>query len=469
MKSLIVVLSVLLLFSVSFGQIKLPDTPEGNIVSSYLRIFNAGDEPALRDFFTANITELGLKERPIESRIERFRTLRNDLKSFELQSVLGVTETEITVLVKSGTGELLTLGFMFEPQHRLSGIRVLMGEAPSEEFGPPLSKKELIDEIERFLAGRVKEDKFSGTVLVAHNQDIVFTGAYGSGEKRFNTPNAIETKYNLGSINKFFTRLAIAQLAQARRLSFDDLLIRHLPDYPNKSVAEKITIKQLLEMTSGLGDFFNEQYERTPKEKIRTLGDYLTLFVSDPLLFEPGTNHRYSNAGYIVLGLVIEHVSGLDYYTYIRENIFKPAEMVNTDWYQMDGITPNLATGYTHPDGDSASWISNIYSAPGRGSSAGGGYSTVGDLYKFIRALQNGKLLSAKYSAWMLSGEIPVSDPELPLKKGDLGIAGGAPGINAAVEFDAASGDVIIALGNYDPPAAVDVARKIRGLIKRMK
>ena len=193
MKSLIIALLVLLLFTVSFGQIRLPDTPEGKIATAYLRIFNTGDEQALREFFTANVTEQGLKERPIESRIERFRTLRNDLKSFEVQRVLGVTETEISILVKSGTGEILTLGFMFEPVHKLSGIRILMGEAPPEETGPPLSKKELTAEIERFCAARVREDKFSGTVLVARDQDIVFTNAYGSAEKRFNTPNAIET------------------------------------------------------------------------------------------------------------------------------------------------------------------------------------------------------------------------------------------------------------------------------------
>jgi CubicO group peptidase (beta-lactamase class C family) len=468
-KSLVITISLLLLFMVSPGQSKFPDTPEGKIAGEYLRIFNAGDEPALRNFFTTNVAEQGLKERPIETRIERFRTLRNDLKSFEFQRVLGATEIEINVLVKSGTGEMLTLGFMFEPQHKLSGIRVLMGEASPEENGPPLSKKELTGEIERFLAQYVKDDKYSGTVLVARNQDIIFKHAYGSAEKRFNTLNTIETKYNLGSINKFFTRLAIAQLAQAGKLSFDDRLIHDLPDYPNKSIAEKITIKQLLDMTSGLGDFFNQKYETTPKEKIRTLTDYLSLFVNDTLLFEPGTNHHYSNAGYIVLGLVIEKISGENYYSYIRENIFKPARMMNTDWYPMDGITPNLATGYTHPESDSVIWISNIYSAPGLGSSAGGGYSTVDDLYKFIQALRNGKLLSPKYSAWMVTGEVPVRDPDLPLKKGDFGIAGGAPGINAAVEFDAVSGDLIIALGNYDPPSAVGVAKKIRGLLKRMK
>jgi D-alanyl-D-alanine carboxypeptidase len=468
-KSVITVISVLLLFSVSLGQTKLPDTPEGKIAGDYLQIFNSGDEKALREFFILNITERGLKDRPIETRIERFRALRNDLKSFEFQKVLDATTAEISVLVKSETGELLTLGFMFEPEHKLSGIRVLMGEASPEESGPPLSKKEFIDEIERFIAASVNLDKFSGSVLVARNQDILFKHACGSAEKRFNTPNTIETKYNLGSINKFFTRLAIAQLAQTGKLSFEDRLIRDLPDYPNKSIAEKITIKQLLEMTSGFGDFFNQKYETTPKEKIWTLTDYLSLFANDTLLFEPGTNHRYSNAGYIVLGLIIEKISGQDYYTYVRENVFIPAGMHNTDWYPMDGITSDLATGYTHPDRDTVTWISNIYSAPGRGSSAGGGYSTIDDLYKFIQALRNGKLLSPKYSAWMVTGEVPLSDPDIPLKNGDFGIAGGAPGINAAVEFDAATGDIIIALGNYDPPAAVDVARKIRGLLKRMK
>jgi D-alanyl-D-alanine carboxypeptidase len=227
-----------------------------------------------------------------------------------------------------------------------------------------------------------------------------------------------------------------------------------------------VTIEQLIGMKSGMGDFFGEKFDNTPKDKIRTLNDYLQLFVNDTLLFESGTQRRYSNAGYIVLGLIVERVSGQDYYAYVRDQIFKPAGMNSSDWFPSDDVSPNLATGYTHLEGDE--WIANIHELPGRGSSAGGGYSTLDDLYSFIHALLGGKLLNARYSEWMLTSMIPETDPPLPLRRGGIGIAGGTAGVNAAVELDAETGNVVIVLANYDPPAAQEVSKTIRGLMKRV-
>jgi CubicO group peptidase (beta-lactamase class C family) len=162
-------------------------------------------------------------------------------------------------------------------------------------------------------------------------------------------------------------------------------------------------------------------------------------------------------------------VSGQDYYDYVRDHIFKPADMQNTASYEMDAIVPNLATGYARDDDFVRR--SNIYTAPGRGSSAGGGYSTAEDLLKFTMALQNGKLLSPEYTQWILGD--PMSDPParaavktssnlIKTMNGGLGIAGGAPGINAIVEQDIASGYTVIVLSNYDPPTAERVGRQIR-------
>jgi len=406
-------------------QIKLDSTTQEKIAREYVDAFNSGDESRMREFILTNISPDALKDRPVEARIERYKTMRTDMKSLEIQKLISSGEHGVDVLVKTGNSEVLTFGFEFDTSHKLTLMHVTMGEQEPQETGPGMTKQELVSAIENYLSERVRSDKFSGTVLVARDTKILFEHAYGFADKRFNTPNRIETKFNLGSINKFFTRLAIAQLVESGKLSFDDLIIKLLPDYPNKTAAGSVTIKQLLEMTSGLGDFFNAKYEATPKENIRSLHDYLSLFADDTLLFQPGTRRQYSNAGYIVLGLIIEKITGKDYYTYMRENVFKRAGMLNTDSYPMDEITPNLATGYTHPDTDSTKWISNIYTAPGRGSSAGGGYSTIDDLFKFIQALRNGKLLSPKYSQWMVTSDLPATDPALPLKKGDFGIAGG--------------------------------------------
>lgn len=468
--SLILVLS----YGVLLAQVKnLADTPQGKIVQAYIEAFNSGDEAKMKEFFQANIAPDALKERPLEGRIERYRTMKADIRSIALKDVLTMGEKEVAVSAVNGSGEAITLIFGFDAAGKMSQLRIDLGTLPPPATGPALSGSAALDSIKSYLKARVAADLFSGTVLIAKDSSIIFKQAYGYADKRFRTPNTLETKYNLGSINKYFTKLAIGQLAEAGKIALDTPFIKYLPDYPNRTVAEKVTARQLINMRSGMGDFFGEKYDETPKERIRTLSDYLRLFVDDPLEFEPATSERYSNAGYIVLGLIIEKVSGgEDYYGYVRKHIFAPAGMTNTDSYAMDGITPNMSTGYEHP-GESrgepkGGWVSNIYSAPGRGSSAGGGYSTVRDLFNFLQALRNGKLLSAKYSLWMLTREMPQADPELPLKTGAIGIAGGAPGINSAVDFNAESGEIVIVLGNYSPPAAMDVAKAIRGFLKRV-
>src|SRR4029077_18041 len=166
---------------------------------------------------------------------------------------------------------------------------------------------------------------------------------------------------------------------------------KHLPDYPSP-IADKVTIRQLIEHRSGMGDFFGPEYLATPPSKIRKLSDYLPLFVNKPLEFEPGTDQRYSNAGYIVLGLIIERESGRSYYDYVRDHIFKPAGMKDTDSYAIDEKVPNRAVALTKHESTEL---------PGRGSSAGGGYSTAGDLLRFAQALRSGKLLDEKWTGWV--------------------------------------------------------------------
>jgi D-alanyl-D-alanine carboxypeptidase len=452
------------------SQVNLPDTRQGNTVREFIAAFNSGDDAAMRQFFLDNVSKEGLADRPADVRVERMKMFRNDAKSLTLLKVLDTSATSMAVLAKSGKGETLTLTFNFDPtpQHSLVGFGIEMGEQ-GPTGGPPVSKKEFLKSVEGRVDAAVRDGKFSGAALIAHGNSVLLKKAYGTADKRFNVPNRTDTKFNLGSINKFFTRMAIAQLAQAGKLSLDKPVITYLPDYPSRTVAEKVTIEQLISMKSGMGDFFGEKFTNTPKDKIRTLNDYLQFFVNDSLLFEPGTQRRYSNAGYIVLGLIVERLSGQDYYTYVHDHIFKPALMNNSDWFASDAVTPNLATGYTHPERDEHTWISNIHELPGRGSSAGGGYSTLDDLYSFIHALLGGKLLNARYSEWMLTSMLPQTDPPLPLKHGGIGIAGGTAGVNAAVELDAESGNVVIVLANYDPPAAEAVSKTIRELMKRVK
>lgn len=259
--------------------------------------------------------------------------------------------------------------------------------------------------------------------------------------------NTLETSFNLGSINKLFTQIAIRQLAAAGTVDLDSSLARAWPDYPNADIARKVTIRQILEHRSGIqGNIFAAPAGKT-RHDVVTLADYFDLMKNEPLQFEPGSREQYSNAGYIVLGLLIERLSGENYFEYINKHIYELAGMTQSGSWRIERWPGNTAIGYTKggeaapPD---APLTRNTDFLPGKGSSAGGGYSTAHDLLRLLNAMRAHKIPGA---------------PE----PGMVGIAGGAPGLNAAMEGDLPGGYDLIVLANLDPPAAGRVMRIIRG------
>ena len=339
-----------------------------------------------------------------------------------------------------------------------------------------LTDTEIVKETESYLAQAVAEDNFSGSVLIARDGKPIFERAYGLANKNANTPNNMDTKFNLGSINKSFTSVAIAQLAQQGRLSFNDPISKYLPDYPNKAVAAKVTIHQLLTHTSGMGNYFNEEFMKR-RAGLKTLADLLPLFVNETLAFEPGEKMQYSNAGYVVLGLIIEKLTGQNYFDYVSDRIFKPAGMMNTDSYLLEQKVSNLAIGYTSmgPTGrpEPGPRKDNTPHLTGRGSSAGGGYSTLGDMLKFGQALVGHKLLNQRYTDIVLSNQMPPGQP--PAGYGFFSIEvkgtrafgnnGGGPGTNSTFTVYPELGYTVVVLSNYDPPSASRVTSKIRDLL----
>ena len=452
--SLSVSILIILMFSFAVGQPQagLPETPAGKHVEAYLKAFNSPDQGLMRSFFQERTARSSLADAPVEQRLSRFSQMKQRLESLQLKRVVSSTSRSVTILATAKSGATVQLNFEFEPQlpYGLLGIRVEdLGEPVEEGFfgGRKENDAELVGATQSFLDSLTRADEFSGVVLIAKRGKELFKKAYGFADRDRNVPNRTDTKFNLGSINKRFTKTAIHQLAAQGKLGLNDPIKKFLPDYPNKEAAEKVTIQHLLSMQSGIGDFFGDRYMAAPKESIRSINDYLPLFADKQLEFEPGTSNRYSNGGYIVLGAIIEKVSGTDYYSFVRENIFKPMGMSNTDAYEKDKEVPNRAKGYTR-DGENQSWRTNYGTLPARGSSAGGGYSTSDDLLRFINALE--------------TGIIPAPDTEQ-----GLGIAGGAPGMNAALEWEPRPGYVIAVLSNLDPPAAERVARQIRAWLPR--
>src|SRR5467141_2317942 len=225
--------------------------------------------------------------------------------------------------------------------------------------------------------------QFSGVVLVAQAGAPQFERAYGMADREAGRANDLETSFNLGSINKLFTGIAIRQLAAAGKLNIDSSFARAWPYYPKQDVARRVTIRQILEHRAGIqGNIFAAPPGKT-RHDVVSLQDYFELFKDQPLQFEPGSRQQYANAGYIVLGLLIEKLSGENYHEYVRRHIYEPAGMTHTGSWRIERWPRNTAIGYTRGGQDApptAPLTRNTDYVPGKASSAGGGYSTAHDL-----------------------------------------------------------------------------------------
>jgi CubicO group peptidase (beta-lactamase class C family) len=273
-------------------------------------------------------------------------------------------------------------------------------------------------------------------------------------------PNKLSTRFRIGSMNKMFTAVAILQLVQAGKIKLNDPLEKYLPAYPNRDLASKATIHHLLTHTGGTGDFFGPQFDAHRKE-LRTLQDYLTLYGKRGLAFEPGTRWAYSNYGFLLLGVVVEKAAGSSYYDYVRDYVYKPAGMMSTGSLAEDEGMPDRAVGYTKMGG--SAWHPNTDTLPYRGTSAGGGYSTVEDLLRFANALTGNKLLDAPHTELLITGKVDTpGGAKYAYGFGNRTVAGvrsyghsgGAPGMNGDLEIYPQAGYVIAVLANVDPPAA---------------
>lgn len=254
-----------------------------------------------------------------------------------------------------------------------------------------------------------KENYFSGVVLIAKGDKTIYKRAFGYANMADKISNKANTKFNLASMNKMFTGLAIMQLAEKGKLSLHDKVGKYLPDFPNKLVADSVTIHQLLTHTSGMGNFWAE-HDKLAKEKFKTVSDYLPLYVHQELLFSPGKGFQYSNSGYMVLGLIIEKVSGLSYFDYVRTYILEPAKMKDTDSYDLEEAIPNMATGYTMLSEKPGHWKNNMYSNVVKGTPAGGGYSTAEDLLRFSLALQQNTILGKEFTKLYSTGKVQYKE-----------------------------------------------------------
>jgi CubicO group peptidase (beta-lactamase class C family) len=436
---------------------------------------NSGDRVGYRKFVDASFSK-GMLDRPIQQHLGFMSSMHDQSRGWEFVKVQDWNPNEVVVLVKSKlTGAQDALLVRVEPDapYKISGIGLRPPKADPNATYVKLSSDQAAKELESFVKKLASADVFSGSVLLAKDGKVLYKGAFGVANKDFGSLNKIDTKFNLGSMNKMFTGVAIAQLVEKGKISYDDSLSKFIPDFPNAEAAQKIKIKHLLSHTAGLGGYFSERYSRLSRDQIRTVDDMMKLAREDEkdISFEPGSRWRYSNTGMMVLGKVIEIASGQTYFDYVRENIYKPAGMTNTDCYELDKVNTNLAVGYDKQFTDEGiAWSNNVFSHVMRGGPQGGGYSTVEDLLKFDQALRSGKLVSTESLKTLTTPKPELKSPEYgygffaSAGSPSTGHSGGFIGINSDLRMYFESGWTIAVMSNYSRGAG-PVTNKMAELV----
>lgn len=253
---------------------------------------------------------------------------------------------------------------------------------------------------------------FSGVVRIKKGDYTLYDGAFGYACKPFKIPNRMDIRFANASITKTLTAYAILKLIDEGRLTLQDPILRFLV-LDDVAIDPQVTIAHLLTHTSGIKDYFDEQdpdgfeklWAQVPCQYVNRLDKMLPLFIDDSAESRPGERFSYSGAGYVLLGLVIEAVSGLSYYEYMKTQVFEPLFLFDTDFIPLHHVVDNVAEGYIpvrDKNNGLIGWKKNIYSVPAYGLSDGGAFSTAKDMIKFLRAIRNNECLSEEATkAWL--------------------------------------------------------------------
>ena len=343
-------------------------------------------------------------------------------------------------------------------------ILTLLSVSLTESF--PAQKDNVTDKVNSLMNDCVALNLFSGTILVAKEGNIIFEKSYGYSDKAKNILNENNTKYNIGSIGKEFTAIMILQLAQENKLQLSDNLGKYF-NFFSEQASNEVTVKNLLNHTSGFGDYIMNPGFQINKDNYNELSELIKFISKENLEFKPGTENRYSNSGYVILGGIIEKVTGKSYSENMNERILDPLGMNSSGYIDWDNKDPMKAIGYIVNIKGEARDNNDLRL---QGSPAGGMYSTAEDLLKLDQSLMNdNKLLNDKHKVIFYNDFNENSTASLNDRKKNpdavSAVAGGAPGINALyISFPGKSYTAII-LSNYDQ-AAENIEPQITDIIK---
>lgn len=465
---------------------EIPGRPVGQYVRPLIEAINSGDAGKVRAFLSGAIAPQFNDRYPggLDQAVLDLVALHTQSETYTLYGIRQYEPprpaNEMVVIVrnqKAARWDAFTLICEAKAPHRITLIRAGLARPPRDaQPDGAITEDRLIAEVQQYLARLAADDAFSGAVLVARGDRVLFKEAYGDASKRFAAANRTNTRFNLGSMNKMFTAVAVARLVEQGKLAYSDTLDKHLgAEWLSDSVRGKIALEHLLTHTSGLGSYFNDTFMKSSRDLFRTVADYRPLVAGETPQFDPGTRWAYSNSGFLLLGAVIEKATGRDYFDAIRELVYAPADMQDTDCYDADLPLPRVAEGYVFEDDGKGggAYRSNVFMHVIRGGPAGGGYSTVDDLFRFARALRGGKLVAPAtlQTLWTPKPSSPQYGYGFGLRgEGVLrsvGHTGGFPGISAVLWIYPERDLTLAVLSNYDR-AALSTAELIESWLVRL-
>jgi CubicO group peptidase (beta-lactamase class C family) len=453
--------------------LKVPaaDSPEMIQAGKLLDAINSGERATLAAYRQANFSP-EWKEAPD---VNHGLMAHKQFGGFDLVQVDASQPYQMHGWVHARDSDaVLELALNVEPAapHRLTFLHLDWGNAPEKFRVTRLPEAAAIEAWRQDTARRAREDKFSGAILLTRGGKVLLREAYGFADREAQVPNTEETRFRTASTSKMFTAAAVLRLAQDGKLKLTDRIGKVVPALAGKPIAPA-TIHQLLTHTSGAGDFFGPRYDAN-KKSLQVHDDYVAFFGGDALQAAPGEKFAYSNLGYMYLGAAIEHASGQSFYDCLEQAVFEPAGLTHTDTAPPSVDMQGRARGYIRPPG-TREWIPAAQHLDYRPDGAGGAWSTVDDLDRFLSALRAQRILDAKHTQLMLGRKAEawkghgygygVWIDDYPGGGLWMGGLGGEMGSNSEALFTPEAGYQVIVLSNFDPGAAVQVSEFVRARV----
>ncbi len=477
------------LFSVPFvGHAQT--SPEVKRVTELLAVVNTGDAAAIRAYLEKHSLDARTMRAWSSTLLPMVLELHRLSRGLELVRVTTIGRQDIqpqlmghtvAILRNQATGDEQPLAIIVEPEapHRITGLPVLhpaliatlVRPAPSAA----VSEQARLQDIGAYLKRLADADIFSGVAVIARNGEPVLSEAYGWADRDKKIANTLSTPFLLGSMNKLFTGLAIGQLVEQGKLSYDDPLSKFLPDFPDAKSAQRIRIKHLLSHTSGLLPGFTSKAYYNALDRLTTVQALVEASDRDKPKFEPGTKWAYSNTGFVLLGRVIELVSGEDYYAYMQKHVFAPAGMTNTSFpvLHRDGVA-RVPMAYPYEvefNGERLHYVNKLGVDFRRGGPSGVGVASAMDLIALTKALHAGRIVAPETLRLHSSPKPELSAPNygygfaVGMRRANnrplVGHGGNAYG--QCTEFGTLTGTpyTIVVLSNLTIGTCVSVAGKI--------